>query len=454
MKRIVIIGGGISGLTVAYALLNSSYFSLPTSHLEIMVLEAESRPGGKIWTDKVNGFLCEKGPNGFLDNKPKTLELCENLGIKPLRSNENAKKRYIFSNERLNLLPESMKDFMKSSILSLPGKFRIVYELIAPKGPEEETIAQFVIRRLGREALEKLIDPMVSGVFAGDPYKLSIKSCFPRIKELEHEYGSLIRAMIRLQKAKKKVGPAPGGTLTSFEGGIQTLTDALAKKLSGKLQLGVSVKGLERRGNLYQLQTSEGIIEADIVVLATPAYVSSEILRNFDKELSKILLDIPYPPISVVCFGYRRQKVENPLRGFGFLVPHKERRKILGTLWDSSIFPHRSPEGYVLLRTMVGGAQSSEIAMLDDERLIDTVMDELSLILGIKTDPDMVRIYRWERAIPQYVTGHGKKLEFIAERLKSHPNLYITGNAYKGIGINDCVENSYQIAEEIIKNAY
>jgi len=444
MKRVAIVGGGISGLTVAYALFSSPPF-------EIMVLEADSRPGGKIWTDRVDGFLCEKGPNGFLDNRPKTLELCGSLGIKPLRSNENARKRYIFSDERLNLLPESVKDFMKSKILSLPGKFRIAYELIAPKGPEEESVAQFVIRRLGREALERLIDPMVSGVFAGDPYKLSIKSCFPRIKELEQEYGSLIRAMIKLQKAKKKVAPAPGGTLTSFEDGIQTLTDALAEKLSGKLQLGISVKGLERSGSLYQLQTSKGIIEADIVILATPAYISSEILRDFDKELSQILSDIPYPPVSVVCFGYRRQKVENPLKGFGFLIPHKERRRILGTLWDSSIFPNRAPEGYVLLRTMAGGAQSPEIAMLDDERLINTVLDELSSILKLKADPEMVRIYRWEKAIPQYVVGHGKKLGLITKRLKLHPDLYITGNAYRGIGINDCVENSYRVAEELIK---
>jgi oxygen-dependent protoporphyrinogen oxidase len=442
MKKVVIVGGGISGLSVAYALLGSP-------QIDVIVLEADSRPGGKIWSDRVGGFLCEKGANGFLDNKPKTLELCRELGLDPLKSNDNAKRQYIFSNGRLNLLSESPISFLKSSLLSWRGKFRMAYELIAPRGPEDETIANFVIRRLGKEGLEKLIDPMVSGIFAGDPYRLSIKSCLPRIKELEQEYGSLIKAMIKLQKSK--VGPAPGGTLTSFQNGAQTLTDALAGRLGGKLHLGVSVYSLEKKDNLYQLHTSEGIIYADIVVLASPAYASSEILRDFDKELSKTLSNIPYPPISVVCFGYKREKVEHSLNGFGFLIPYREKRKILGTLWDSSIFPNRAPEGYALLRTMVGGARSPGVTMLDDDKLINTVLDELRAILTLKAEPDMVKIYRWEKAIPQYVLGHNKKLEFIAERLKSHPNLYLTGNAYRGIGINDCIENSYKVAEEIIK---
>jgi len=217
---VVIVGGGISGPTVAYTLFTQG------QGLEITVLEADSRPGGKIWSERVDGFLCEKGPNGFLDNKPKTLELCDKLGLIPVRANDNARKRYILADNILKPLPESPPPFFKSDILSLAGRLRILYEPFAPKGPDDETVAEFVGRRLGREALEMLIDPMVSGIFAGDPFRLSIRSCFPRIKELEQEYGSLMKALIKVKRQKKGgVSVTPGGRLTSFPEGIQTLTD-------------------------------------------------------------------------------------------------------------------------------------------------------------------------------------------------------------------------------------
>ncbi len=455
--KVVIVGGGISGLAVAYNLMSRT-------QMDVTVLEAGSRPGGKIWSDKVDGFLCEKGTNGFLDNKPKTLELCKSLGLEPLQSNENAKIRFIFSNKRLNELSGSPVSFLKSGLLSWRGKLRMMYEIIAPKGPEDETVADFVIRRLGKEGLDKLIDPMCSGVFAGDPYKMSVKHCFPRIKELEQEYGSLIKALIKIQRERKKTeGPkastGPGGNLTSFYNGAQVITDALAEKLGERVKLGISVQGLARldgsaRGgkkeNSYQLHTSEGIVDADVVVLALPAYASAEILKGFNTEVSKILMGIPYPPVSVVCFGYKREKVLHSLRGFGFLVPHIEGIKILGNLWDSSIFPNRAPEGYVLLRSMVGGAQSPGTAVLSDNELINTVFDELKPIISLKTEPDMVRIYRWERAIPQYLLGHGEKLKSIDELLKSHLGLYLAGNAYRGISMNDCIENGYKVADEIL----
>jgi oxygen-dependent protoporphyrinogen oxidase len=453
MKKIVIVGGGISGLTVAYLLLKKK------KDLDITVLESDNRAGGKIWTDKANGFLCEKGANGFLDNKPRTLELCKSLGIEPVRSNENSKKRFIYLNGKLNALPESAPSFIKSGLLSWGGKLRILLEYNAPKGPEDETVADFIIRRLGREALERLIDPMCSGIYAGDPYKMSIKSCFARIKELEQEYGGLIKALLAIRKQKKlqqkasgdaKVSVAPGGTLTSFYNGAQTITDALAERLKDRLHLGVQVHGIAREKGAYQLYTSKDTIEADIVILASPAYATSEIMKDLDCEISKILSDIPYPHVSVVCFGYKKEKVGNPLNGFGFLVPHIEGRNILGSLWDTSIFPNRASEGYALLRTMVGGAKSPELALLDDERIISMVFDELKPILSFKTDPDLIRIYRWEKAIPQYLLGHSKRLTLIEARLRTHPGLYLTGNAYKGIGINDCVESGYKLVDEII----
>lgn len=463
MKKIAVVGGGISGLTVAYLLANG------TEDLEVDVYEADTRPGGKIWSDQVNGFLCEKGPNGFLDNKPKTLELCKSLGIDPVKSNENSKKRFIFSGGKLNALPESPPAFIKSDLLSWSGKFRILMELIAHKGPADETVADFIIRRLGKEVLEKLIDPMCSGIYAGDPYNMSIQSCFPRIKELEQEYGSLIKALLKIRKQKKaerksvqgkqeetKVSAAPGGTLTSFYNGAQTITDALAEKLGGRLNLGVSVDSISKNNGSYQLHTSKETVNADIVILSSPAYASSEILGSLDAELSKVLKEIPYPHVSVVCFGYKKEKVSNALNGFGFLIPFRENRRILGNLWDSSIFPNRASEGNVLLRTMAGGAKFPEMADMDDNKITDIVFDELNQILGLKKDPEMVRVYRWEKAIPQYVLGHINKLSAIDERLKGHPGLYLAGNSYRGIGINDCIEDAHKITENVlrkIKNA-
>ncbi|UCF87254.1 MAG: protoporphyrinogen oxidase [Nitrospiraceae bacterium] len=451
MKKITIVGGGVSGLTVGYLL------AIGDKKPGVSVLEADSRPGGKIWSDRADGFLCEKGANGFLDNKPKTLGLCDSLGITPLRANENAKKRYVYFNETLNSLPESPPSFLKSKLISWPGKLRMAYEVIAPKGPEDETVADFILRRLGSEALEKLIDPMVSGVFAGDPYKMSIKSCFPRIKELEQEYGSLIRALIKIKKERKRekkggVSVAPPGRLTSFHDGAQALIEALVEKLGDRVKTETPVKGIEKSEGLYKLHTAEGIVESDKVVFACPAYTSASILKDFDGEISDTLADIPYPSLSVVCFGYRKEKVGHALDGFGFLIPHREGRRILGTLWDSSIFPNRAPEGHVLLRTMIGGAQSPELGMLDDDTLMRYVLEDLKPIVSLKGDPDMVRIYRWERAIPQYGIDHQKKLAFIEERLQKYPGLYITGNAYRGVGINDCVENSYRIADQVLSD--
>jgi oxygen-dependent protoporphyrinogen oxidase len=405
MKKIAVIGGGISGLTIAYLLLNKK------PELDITVYEADNRPGGKIWTEQADGYLCERGPNGFLDNKPMTLELCESLGIEPVRSNENSKKRFIFSGGKLNALPESPSSFIKSGLLSWPGKIRLIGELIAPKGPVDETVAAFITRRLGKEALEKLIDPMCSGVYAGDP---------------------------------------SGGNLTSFYNGAQTITDTLAQKIGERLRLSVPVQSISMDNSRYQVHTANETLDADIVVMAPPAYASSVMLKDFDSELSKTLSDIPYPHVAVVCFGYKKENLAHPLNGFGFLVPHNEGRQILGTLWDSSIFPNRASGDTALLRTMIGGAKNPQMADLNDDKISDIVFDELKPLLGLKKDPDMLRVFRWEKAIPQYIPGHIDKLNIIEKHLKKYPGLYLTGNSYRGIGINDCVKSGYEIADKIL----
>jgi len=455
MGRIAIIGGGISGLSLAYFLLEKD------PDLDIIVFESEKRLGGKIWSEKSDRFLCEWGVNGFLDNKPRTLELAGKVSLEPLRSNDASRKRFIFSDSRLHRLPESPPAFLASSLMSLPGKLRIMAEMLIPgKVKEEETLAAFARRRLGKEAYEKLIDPMASGIYAGNPETLSLRACFPKVYDLEKRYGGLIRGMLRLQRERKKqgiggkVGAGPGGTLTSFYHGMGELVNALRDFLGERIRLGRKVQGIDRKGRGYVLFFPDGSsTETDIVVSAAPAYVVSEMLRNLDRPLSNLVAEIPYPSLSVVCLGYRKEKIHSPVDAFGFLIPSREKRKILGTLYDSSIFPNRAPEGYVLLRSMVGGARFSALARENETNLVDLVQGELAAIMDIRSAPDFVRVYRHEMAIPQYTVGHLERLSNIDVLLRKHKNLYLTGNAYRGIGVNDCIENSFRLAEKMIEES-
>lgn len=452
MDRIVIIGAGISGLSLGF------FLKKARPSLNLIILEAQERPGGKIWSDKRDGFLCESGVNGFLDNRPKTLELSSLLSITPLRSNDNARKRFIYSKGRLRLIPESPISFLSSDLLSLRGRMRVLCEAFLPKGQDDdESLAEFAIRRLGREAYEKLIDSMASGIYAGDPENLSLKSCFPRVYSLEREYGSLIRGMIRLQKKAREEGrpspgPGPGGTLTSFQTGMGTLIDALRERLQENLRIMSRVSAITREDNLYKVILEDGSsIPAETVVIATPAYEASAIFKKLDAGLSTLLSEIPYPSLSVVCLGYKKRRIGHNLNGFGFLVPHREKRRILGSLWDSSIFPERAPDGYVLIRTMVGGMRASELALMEKDKIVTIVQEELRDIMGIRAEPDFVSVYVHEKAIPQYIRGHSERLRIIDGLLLKYKRLYITGNAYRGIGVNDCIENSYKLTEEILK---
>jgi oxygen-dependent protoporphyrinogen oxidase len=442
---LVVAGGGISGLSLAHALSGEG-------GIDVTVLESLERPGGKVWSDRVGGYLCESGVNGFLDNKPRTLELSSMLSLEPLRSSDVARKRFIYSGGALHRLPESPPAFFKSGLMGLGGKLRIALEpFVAKGGSGEESLADFARRRLGTEAFEKLIDPMASGVFAGDPEALSLRSCFPVINGLEREYGSLIKAMFKLMRKRRSgVGAGPGGTLTSFRDGMQAMVDALRGSLGGALRLKSRVASLDKAGDGYTFHLSDGSsIQADAAVLATPAHQSAEILRGLEPKASAVLNEIPYPALSVVCMGFVKEKIKASLDAFGFLVPYKEGRRILGTLYDSSIFPGRAPEGRVLLRSMVGGARAPSLAELEDGKLLDTVLSELSEVAGIKAEPDFVKIYRHGKSIPQYNLGHRDRLERLDGLVSRHRGLYLTGNAYRGVSLNDCIANSLEIAGKI-----
>jgi oxygen-dependent protoporphyrinogen oxidase len=448
--KTAIVGAGISGLATGQALLDRE------PGLELSLFEAAGRTGGKVWSDATpEGYLCEWGVNGFLDSKPGTLALCKQLGLQPVRGHVASQRRYIYRRGLLHRLPEAPPSFLTSGLLSVAGRLRVLYEILVPAAQhDDESLAEFATRRLGREAFEALIDPMASGVFAGDATRMSLNSCFPRIHELETEYGSLIRALISLQikarreRSKGRPGPNPAGKLTSFTAGMGVLTDTLTTVLGDRVRLATAVTGISRSGSLYTLHTANGDDEEfERVILAAPAHAQAQMLADIAPGAAELLGGIQYPALSVCCFGYRREALRQPPDGFGFLVPSTERRRILGTVVDSNVFPARAPEGAVLLRTMVGGARAPELALLPDDRLIELVRAELKDILAVDPEPDFVRIYRHQQAIPQYLVGHAARLEAIDQELQRHPGLVVTGNAFRGVSLNDCIANARRLAD-------
>jgi len=464
MKKAIIIGGGISGLSTAWLLRAKARAA--GKELEITLLEKENRPGGKIRSIHEEGYTCEWGPNGFLDSKPQTLELCRALGVEGNlhRSNDNARKRFIFSGGELHRLPEGPSSFLKSRLISWPGKLRLALEptpfIASPPAGVDESLADFGRRRLGGEALDKLIAPMVSGIFAGDPETMSLVSCFPRIAELEREYGGLVRAMVLLAKKKKKdiaagkvvsSAAGPGGVLTSFREGIQYLSDAISASLGAIVKAGSQVVNVEKNGPTYCVHCADGSQhEADLVIAASPAFAVADMLERLDAGVSAVLRQIPYSSMTVICFGYERERIAHPLDGFGYLIPKKEGCSTLGTLWDSSMFEQRAPQGKVLLRSMMGGACFPDYIKLSDDEVVARVRRDLRATMGIEAEPSFVRVFRHEQAIPQYTVGHGKRLDTLADLLKKHPGLILTGNSYRGIGLNDCVAAAQRASDEAL----
>ena len=453
MAEVIVIGGGMSGLSLAWFLKESR------PGWDVLVLEGEARAGGKAWTIEEEGFICEKGVNGVLDNRPSTLALASRLGLTPLKSNEASARRFVVRNGQLVQISLSPFRFLTSGLLSLPGRLRVVAEVLIARGDltKDESLADFARRRLGREAFEYLIGPMATGIYAGDPERLSLRSCFPRIYELERDYGSLIRAMIRLQiEAKKRgargPGAGPGGTLYSFPSGMSELVDALVQALGPRIRLNSRVTSVSRNGAGWHVYLSDGQeLEASHLVLACPAWAVSEVLKEAASDIARLARCIDYPPISLVCTGIREGSAENVLDGFGFLVPGPERRSILGSLWDSSIFPGRAPKGYHLVRTLVGGARAPDLARLPDGPLVDLVTKELSGLLGLKARPEFVRVFRWEKAIPQYNLGHQALVSEIESRLRDYPGLYVRCNWLGGVSLNDCIANSERLARQLAK---
>jgi oxygen-dependent protoporphyrinogen oxidase len=473
LKRVVVIGGGISGLSTAYYLRQKALRA--GVDIEVMLIEKERTFGGCIVTEKADGFVIEGGPDCFLSEKPWTIRLCEDLGLahRLLCTNEENRRVFILSRGTLHELPEgfmlmiptSFTPFLKSSLISLPGKLRMAVDLFLPRkrSGEEESLAQFVRRRLGNEALEKIAEPLVAGIHAGTPETMSLISTFPRFIQLEEEYRSLILGMMaRKRKARQLAQRHSGPKRTMFMalvGGMMELTDALSTRLDERSLLShKKVVRIHRRGDsdphhpTYEVHVEGGeTMRANCVILATPVHVTAGLLKEMDETLSEVLSSIPSVSTATISLVYRGNEIHHPLNGFGFIVPRTEKRKVMASTWTSTKFTHRSPPGFVLLRAFVGGAQNEDLLNVDDEPMIEMVREELRDIMGITADPILTRIYRWEKSMPQYRLGHAQKLAQLEEGLLRYPGLYITGCAYRGIGISDCINDGEITAEKTLK---
>jgi oxygen-dependent protoporphyrinogen oxidase len=459
-RTVVVVGGGISGLTIAYELAERS--QRLGNGVRVLCLEASDRPGGNIRSERAEGFTCEAGPTGFLDNAPATITLARRVGLadRMLRARPEANDRYIFRKGKLRKVPMDPASFLGSSILSPLGKLRLLGEPLAPRSrKDDESVYDFAARRIGGEAAATLVDAMVSGVYAGNVHELSLGATFPKMREMEQRHGSLFRAMLAKRKearaeGREAGGPAgPGGVLTSFKSGLEELTDALARELADGLRLRSRVQQVADMGQRgFRVLLDEGApIEADVVVLACPAWKAAPVVEQMDGELHRTIGEIGSAALVVVHTGFRTLALGDQPAGFGFLVPRGQGPRILGTLWISSIFGGRAPEGSSLLTTMIGGAHDPRAVELDDRTLLDLVRADLKTAMSIMVAPYFVRIVRWPRGIPQYELGHPRRLATIEGRLREHPGLFVAGNSYRGISVNACVEEAPLVAEAALE---
>jgi oxygen-dependent protoporphyrinogen oxidase len=461
MPRVVIVGGGISGLALAYRLERR----LPG--LEVLVLERQTRPGGAVFTERHDGFRVEAGPNGFLDTRPAALDLCRDLGLDDrllAASAAAGRNRFVLLGGRLRALPTGLVSFLRSDVLSWRGKLALLAERFRPRRADggDESVDAFARRRAGREVAETLADAFVTGIYAGDPRLLSLRASFPRLAAFERDYGSVLRGLAATRRRRRAEAAAQGrappraGRLWSFREGLSLLIQALRDNLRQPPLLGAGVRTVRRvpgpgaRPAGWQVHGEGGECwPADAVVLACPAFEQAAILADEDAELAGRIAAIPYNRVAVVAVGYRAGDVPRSVDGFGYLSPQRDRRDVLGVQWCSSIFPDRAPPGMVLLRALCGGWNRPDVVDWDEGRLLGAVRAELHQALAIRAAPVFHKVVRWDRAIPQYHVGHLERVAWIEERAGRYPGLYLGGNAYRGVALTDCVEQAGLLADRV-----
>jgi oxygen-dependent protoporphyrinogen oxidase len=443
---VLIVGGGITGLSAAWALHREG-------DVRWALLEAEPEPGGSLATvRRDDGFLVDHGANSTLDKLGLVAQIAHDAGFgdRLIEANKAAQRRYIVKDGALRALPGSPLQFLTNRVFSVRGKLRLMLEPVYRRARHEETIAEFVRRRLGPEFLDWAIDPFVSGVYAGDPARLSVRAATAKIYALEREYGSLLIGAVARLAQRRPSGPMPRGRLVSFRGGIQEFAHALQARLGASVCTGARVTALTREPDgTWAAHWSGGSVRAKQVLLALPAYAAAALLRNQDSVLARLLEDITYAAVASVALGYRRDQVTHPLDGFGVLIPSRVGVQTLGALFSSTLFPGRAPDDHVLLTSFIGGARNAQATAMPPEALSAQVARELGPLLGLRGEPVMSSVRIWKRAIPQYEIGHLQRLARIEERLGALPGLGLIGSWRDGIAASDCVANGYAAGRDL-----
>lgn len=444
--RVAVIGGGISGLCTA--------FRLKRAGVRVTLFEAGAAVGGNIQTVTIDGFLLEHGPNSLLANR-EVFDLIEDLHIseKIVLPGLNAKNRFIVRGGKLAALPSRLLDVFTTRAFSVGGRLRLLKEpFVRTRSSEGESIRGFFERRLGKEIAEYAVDPFVSGIYAGDPAKLSVKDAFPRIYELEHNAGSIFKGAVFSPKANNPKLQKGLPRSFTFKNGMSTLPKALEENLGGTVTLGTPVTAIAGSAdNSYRISTTNlGEESYDAIVISTPAQAAARLIASLDNALAAELANIYYPPLAVVFAAYAREQVKVIPDGFGVLVPAAEKRRILGCLFSSSSFEGRAPAGFHLFTVFIGGSRNAELCRNSEESLIGTALEDIASLLDIDGGPAFTSIKKWERSIPQYNIGYGKVSAAVDEFRASNPGIFFCSNFYKGISVGDCVKNSVLTAKDVL----
>ena len=465
-QRIIVIGGGIAGLAAAHRVVELN--KERSLGVEVLLLEASPQLGGTIATERMGDFLVEAGPDSFITEKPWALRLCERIGLSSrLVSTQSAyQKIYVVHRGKLEPLPEGffllaptrLAPFIKTPLFSWPGKFRMASELLLPRGKiDDESLGSFVRRRFGAEALERVAQPLVGGIYASDPDKLSLAATMPRFKEMEHRHRSVIWAMWVEQRRRARRREAGSGArwslFVTLAGGMQELIDAIAGRMpAGSVCRNAPVTAVdyEPSKRSWQVATEDRVIHADGVILATPAFRAAEILSSVANDAAAELRQISYASTATVSLAYRLEDFPRKPDSFGFVVPAIERRKIMACTFSSLKYPGRAPADHILLRAFVGGALQPQLFDDKDAAMEKNVCSELASLLGVTAEPLFGRVWRHPNSMPQYHVGHGARIHRIEDSLKRFSTLAIAGSAYHGVGISDCVRTGEEAADKIV----
>jgi oxygen-dependent protoporphyrinogen oxidase len=460
-RRVAIVGGGIGGLAAAYELTRSARDQGVSLTLDLF--ESRDRLGGVILTEREGDYILDAGPDAILTLKPAALELCRELGLgdEIIPTRDEHRGVALYSRGKLRSLPygtgsswtRKIAAYASSGVVSWGAKLRMAGDLFLPRGPvgEDESMAEFFGRRLGREAVERIIDPLIAGIYSGDPDKLSIYSTFPRFPQIVAKNRSLLLTMLKTPQSARSGGRTLP-VFCSLREGLGQLVDALAERLDGaEVFLDTEVRSVRRTADGYALESPQGRRDGySDVILSVPARIAARMLDDEFGALKKEMESIRYVSSATVFFGYRRSDVGDGLRGYGFLIPNCEGRRINGATWISNKFEHRSPEDGFLARCFVGGDRTAEELEKNDDELIRICRDELREIAGITAEPVFSRVYRWKESNPQYDVGHAHRSRGIDDLLSEHPGLHVSGSGFRGIGLPDCVRDGRDTARRLL----